>query len=407
MDFKFSDDQEEIRRSVNKLMERFPPEYWREKDETQEYPNEFLDELGSGGWTGILIPEEYGGSGLGLFELALVVEGTSSAGAGAIPGFIFTNMVFGTTCLIKYGTEPQKREYLTKMAEGNLMASLAMTEPDAGSNTFDISTFAKREGDSYAINGQKIFISFIDKAGAAIIVARTAAKDSGNKKTECLSLFITDLPNQSVTISNIDKLGMRCTKTNSVFFDDLLLQSNSLIGKEGNGWYQLLDTLNPERIVVAAGAIGVTDLVLNLASQYANERIVFGRPIGMNQGIQFPLARLKAEMEAAKLLTYKAALLYDQGLPCGAEAEMAKFLAAEVAAKATDQAMQTFGGYGYAKEYHIERYWRDARLYRLGPISQEMSLLSWTESCGSSHPRSPFAGGPCPIPAAVPKSCHI
>ena len=376
MDFALTEIQQDIRKSIQKLCKSFPREYWREKDALQEFPYEFWKELAQAGWLGIAVPEKYGGSGLGMTEMAVMIQELAACGSGSVSAFLLIlTPVFGGITINKYGTQEQKEKYLAMMVSGEAEFALALTEPDAGSNSFDIKTFAKKEENIFFINGQKAFISGVDRASSVIVAARTTQKEKVSKSTHGISLFIIDLDKaDGVEFKPIDKCGINLSKTSMLYLDDVEVSIKDLIGELDGGWPVLVDTLNAERIVAAAGCIGAGELAMKMACQYATEREVFDRPIGSNQGIQFPLAALKAELEAVTMLMYKATWLYDQDMPCAIEADMSKYLAGDIAWRIADQAMQTFGGYGYAKEYDIERLWRDLRLFRIGPVSQEMSL---------------------------------
>lgn len=375
MDFLPDDRQEMVRRGVRDLARKFDLDYWREQDAGHRFPQEFWRALAEGGWLGIVIPPEYGGSGLGVLELTVAIEEVAASGAGAASGFLFIlNSVFGAVTIVKHGSEEQKRRYLPGLANGTLEFCMALTEPGAGTNTPRLTTTARRDGDEWIVNGQKVFASGADRAGGMLLIARTAAPEGAAGRTGGLSLFLVDPRSPGIEIRPIDKLGVRVSSTNFVYFDNVRVPASGLVGQEGRGWRILLDTLNPERIATTATCVGTGELVLRLAVEYARERKVFGAPIGTHQGLAFPLAEYKAQLELARLMNYKAAWAFDRGLPCGAETNMAKYVAADAAYRAADQAMQVHGGYGYTTEYHIERYWRDVRLFRIAPVSQEMTL---------------------------------
>jgi acyl-CoA dehydrogenase len=308
-------------------------------------------------------------------ELALAIEEVAASGAGAAAGFLFIlNSDFGAVTIVKHGNEEQKRRYLPGLAAGTLEFCMALTEPGAGTNTSRITTTARRDGDGYVVTGQKVFISGADRAGGMLLIARTSPAPEGSTRTQGISLFLLDPRSPGIEIRPIDKLGIHMSSTNFVYFDNVRVPASGLVGEEGRGWRMLLDTLNPERIATTATCVGTGHLVLRLAAEYARERKVFGAPIGTHQGLTFPLAECKAQLELARLMNYKAAWAFDRGLSCGDETNMAKYVAAEAAFRAADQAMQVHGGYGYTTEYHIERYWRDVRLFRTAPVSQEMTL---------------------------------
>jgi acyl-CoA dehydrogenase len=374
MDFQLNEEHEEIRQQVRALCSRFPDEYWRERDETGEFPWDFYQAIADGGWLGVTIPPEYGGSGLGITEAAIVMQTVAECGGGTQACSAIHLGIFGLEPLIKYGTEEARKKYLPPILSGELHVSFAVTEPDAGTNTTQISTFAKREGDGYVVNGQKVFITKARESKKMLLLTRTTAYEESPKKTLGMSLFFADIDPQAVEINELHKCGRKAVDTNTLFIDNLHVAREDLIGEEGRGFYYILDGINPERILVAAECIGMGKRAIQKSVQYAKERIVFGRPIGMNQGIQFPLAESFAKLETADLMVQKAAWLYDHDQPCGKEANIAKYMAAEAACEATDRSMQAHGGYGYIKEYDVERYWREARLFRIAPISQEMVL---------------------------------
>ena len=374
MDFQLTDEQEEIRKQVRALCSRFPDEYWRERDESGEFPWEFYQSIADGGWLGITIPREYGGAGLGITEAALVMQTVAESGGGTQACSAIHLGIFGLEPLIKYGTQAAKDKYLAPILSGDIHVSFAVTEPDAGTNTTQISTFATRSGDGYLINGQKVFITKAQESKKMLLLTRTTPFDQVEKKTLGMSLFFADIDPEAVEIQELHKLGRKAVDTNMLFIDNLYVAKEDLIGEEGRGFYYILDGINPERILIAAECVGMGKRAVEKAVQYAKEREVFGRPIGKNQGIQFPLAESFAKLETAELMVQKAASLYDQGQPCGKEANISKYMAAEAACEAADRAIQTHGGYGYIKEYDVERYWREARLFRIAPISQEMVL---------------------------------
>ena len=374
MDFRFTEEQEEIQRQVRTLCSRFPDEYWRERDESGEFPWDFYQAFADGGWLGITIPKEYGGSGLGITEAAILMQTVAESGGGTQACSSIHLGIFGLEPLIKYGTEEAKRTYLPKVLSGEIHVSFAVTEPDAGTNTTQIKTFATRTGDGYVINGRKVFITKAQVSKKMLLLTRTTPYEQVSKKTLGMSLFFADIDPQAVEVRELHKCGRKAVDTNMLFIDNLYVPKEDLIGEEGRGFYYILDGINPERILVAAECVGMGKRAIEKAVHYAKEMIVFGRPIGMNQGIQFPLADSCAKLETAELMVYKAATLYDQGLPCGKESNIAKYIGSEAAFEATDRAMQAHGGYGYIKDYDVERYWREARLFRIAPISQEMVL---------------------------------
>ena len=374
MDFELTTEQKMIVETAADIARDFGPEYWREKDKKHEFPEDFWKSLGEAGFTGIVIPESHGGGGMGMSEMILAMETFVSEGCGlAGEWFLCLSSVFGGLSIAKHGTEVQKQKYLPKIAKG-LEFCLALTEPDAGTNTLNISTTAVQDEDSFVVNGQKMFISGADRAKGMLLVTRTMPLEKATKRTLGLTLFIVDLPNPAVEIIPIEKHGINYSKTFEVYISDLRVPAENLLGEVDKGWYSVLDTLNPERMSFSAAACGLGLLAIKKAVDYAKERKVFDAPIGAYQGVQFPLAEAKAKIEAARLLNYKAALLFDKGMDCGAEANMAKVAAVEAGTSAVYHAMQTFGGYGYAIEYDVERWWREVNLIRLAPVTHQMAL---------------------------------
>ncbi len=374
MDFLFTDEQTEIRRQVRALCSRFPDEYWRARDESGEFATDFYRAIAAAGWLGITIPHEYGGSGLGITEAALVMQTVAESGGASQACSSIHLGIFGLEPLIKFGTAEAKQEYLPRILRGDLHVSFAVTEPDAGTDTTRIKCFATRTDGGYVINGQKAFITKARESKKMLILTRTTPREAVKKKTDGMSLFFADIDPAHVEVREIHKAGRKSVDTNMLFIADLYVPDADLIGEAGRGFYYLLDGINPERILVAAEAVGIGRRAIERAVEYAKERVVFDRPIGKNQGIQFPLADSTAKLETAELMVYKAAWLYDRGEHCGKEANIAKYMAAEAACEAADRAVQVHGGYGYATDYDVERYWREARIFRLAPISQEMIL---------------------------------
>lgn len=374
MDFEFTEQQKMIQTEVRKLANKFDLEYWRDKDEREEWPHDFFNEFARNDWLGICFPSELGGSGLGVTEACILLEEVMASGAGTTGATPLHSSMFTAMPLVHHGTEEQKKKYIPSVARGELKLALSVTEPNVGTDTTRIQTRAVRDGDDYILNGHKVWCSNAQNAQKMLIVVRTTPYEQVAKKTKGMSLFFADIDRSAVTVKAIPKLGRHAVDSNELFIEDLRVPASDLIGQEGEGFKYLITALNPERILVAAEAVGIGRSCLDLAVKYAKERIVFGRPIGQNQGIQFPLADSYSKLEVAKLMVYKAAWLFDQGLPCGKEANMAKLRAGEAAFEAADRALQVHGGFGYAREYHIERLWREVRLYKLAPISQEMVL---------------------------------
>ena len=378
MDFNYSKEQKMIADSARDIAKKFGPEYWYEKEENQSFPIEFYEALAKAEILGLGIPEEYGGAGMGLTEMVIAMDELCAAGGGVAPALIILiGTTFGAVSILKHGTEEQKKKYLPLITSGKMRTALGLTEPDAGTNTLDITTFATPDGNDYVINGNKIFITGVADAGVIILVTRTTSRQDSAKPSQGLSLFIVDLPNDAIKASSIPKHGINYIKTYDLGIDNLRVPKEALLGEVGKGWYHVLDTLNPERIICAIGAVAGGRLAITTASKYANERVVFGKPIGTNQGVQFPLAEAYAKLECAKLAILKAAVLYDNNENAklvGDISNIAKFAGVEAGIEATYHAMQAFGGSGYAKEYHVERWFREVQLMRLAPITQQMTL---------------------------------
>ena len=369
MDFTLADDVDAIRGAVRALCSGFPGEYWRGL-EPDRYPEEFVRELTRQGWLAALIPEDYGGSGLSLGEASVILEEISASGGN--PGACHAQMyVMGT--LLRHGSDAQKRKHLPTIASGELrLQAFAVTEPNAGSDTTRIATFARRTDDGYVVDGQKIWTSRAEHSDLMVLLARTTPLAEIEKKTDGLSVFLVDMRDRGSELTIRPIKTMMNHATTEVFFHGLKLPADALIGEEGKGFRYILDGMNAERILIAAECIGDGRFFLERATAYATERKVFGRPIGSNQGIQFPLARAHMAVQAADLMRWKAAWLYDSGRPSGAEANMAKFLASEASWQAANAAMDTHGGFGFAQEYDIERKFRETRLYQVAPISNNL-----------------------------------
>ena len=378
MDFSLTDEQKMIADAARDIAKDFPPEYWREKDEKGEFAEEFWKAISDAGFTGIVIPEEYGGAGMGMTELLIAMEelAANGCGMGGVWYLVLTE-VFGALSIVRHGTEEQKEKYLPEIAKGRLEFAMALTEPDAGTNTLNIKTRAVKDGDEWVINGNKIFISGADRARGMLIIARTTPREEAEKKTHGISLFLADLPNRAIKVNPIPKHGINYSKTCEVSFNNLRLPENALMPPQDKGWYMILDTLNPERMSFTAAAIGISRLAISKAVEYSKQRRVFDEPIGSYQGLQFPLAESYATLECAKLMNFKAAKLFDERAnykEVGDAANMAKVVAVEAGIKAVYWAMQTFGGYGYTREYDVERWWREINLIRLAPVTQQMAL---------------------------------
>lgn len=376
MDFTLSDEQKMIVDSARKLGERFGLDYWREHDRRKDFPREFWSAVCEAGIGGITLPERYGGSGLGMLEMALAIEELAKGGGGSTIGQLFMlNPIFGGVAISKYGPEAMREECLPPLISGELICCMALTEPDAGTNTLAITSFARRDGEGWRLNGRKHWITGAMSSQRMLVVCRTRKLEEVQRKTDGISLFLIDTARAGVSLGRIDKLGTNTLDSSTVFFDDVRLEPADLIGTLDGGWPQLLDVLNTERIVTTAGLCGTAELAIRLAVDFANERRVFGKtPISAYQAIQFPLAQAYAEIGCARLMNYRAATLCDAGQTYGAESNLAKLVASQACDKATIQAMQTLGGMGYACEYHLERLWRDQRLFRFAPVSEEMIL---------------------------------
>jgi acyl-CoA dehydrogenase len=387
VDFALTDDQAAIRSAVADLARRFDDDYWLDKDAAHEFPTEFYDAIAAGGWLGITIPVQYGGHGLGITEASLVLEEVARSGGGMNAASSIHMSIFGMHPVVVHGSEELKQATLPRIATGDLHVCFGVTEPGAGLDTSRITTFARREGDEYVVNGRKVWISKAMESEKILLLTRTTPRSEVNRPTDGMTLFLTDLDRDHVEIRPIRKMGRNAVTSNELFIDDLRVPVTDRVGEEGQGFRYLLDGLNPERMLIAAEALGIGRAALDKAVRYGNQRVVFDRPIGMNQGIQFPLADALARLDAAELMLRKATWLYDQGRPCGREANTAKYLCAEAGFLAADRALQVHGGMGYAEEYHVARYFREARLMRIAPVSQEM-VLNYLGSHVLGLPRS-------------------
>ncbi|MBM4442541.1 MAG: acyl-CoA/acyl-ACP dehydrogenase [Candidatus Rokubacteria bacterium] len=373
MDFSLTEQQELIRKEVGALARTFSLDYWLEKDDKHEYPWEFVKAFAAGGWLGMIVPEEYGGSGLGVTEAALMLGEICATGAGTSGASPIHFYMFPPMPVIKHGSADLKRRYLPKIPTGEIVMSFGVTEPNAGTDTSRIQTVAERTGDTFVVNGRKVWNTNAQNATHMLLLARTAPRDPA-KPFRGLTLFFTPFDRSKITVREIAKLGRAAVDSNEIFIDGLEVPASDVVGEVGQGFYHLLDSLNPERVLTAIEAVGIGRAALERATQYAKERVVFDRPIGQNQAIAHPLAMAWAKLETAELMCLKAAWLFDNGKPCGAEANTAKLMAAEAGYEACDVAVQTHGGYGYAKEFYVERLWREVRLYKIAPVSQQMVL---------------------------------
>ncbi len=373
MDFALSPEQQQLQRAIERVCAPFDADYWLGKDRDGGFPDDFHRALADAGWLGIAMPEAYGGAGLRIADAALMMHTIAASGAGLSGASAVHMNIFGLHPVVVFGRDEQKTRWLPPLIAGRDRACFAVTEPNTGLNTLKLKTRAVRDGDHYRVSGQKVWISTAQVANKVLLLARTTPVEHSSG-TGGLSLFYTDLDRSAIEVREIDKMGRKAVDSNQMFIDDLRVPVDDRIGEEGKGFSYILHGLNPERILIAAEAVGLGRAALQRAASYAKERIVFERPIGQNQAIQHPLARSWIELEAAHLLVHKAAWLYDQGQPCGPEANSAKYLAAEACWGACENAILTHGGMGYAKEYHVERYLREAWIPRLAPVSPQLIL---------------------------------
>lgn len=379
MDFEFSEDQRAIREAVSRTCARFGDDYWLKLDREGGFPHDFHAAIAADGWLGIAMPEQYGGSGLGIIEAALMMETIAASGAGFSGASAVHMNIFGLHPVVVYASDEQKARWLPPLIQGRDKACFGVTEPGAGLNTTRLTTKAVRDGDDYLISGQKVWISTAQVANKILLLARTTPLEETKNPIDGLTLFYADIDRGTFEAREIDKMGRKAVDSNQVFIDGMRVPAADRIGEEGKGFRYILDGLNPERILVAAEAAGLGRAALNRAARYAGERIVFDRPIGQNQAIQHPLAQRWVELEAAALLTWRAASLYDAGKPCGAEANAAKYFAGEAGFRACETAVLTHGGMGYAKEFHVERYFREAMIPRIAPVSSQLILCHIAE----------------------------
>lgn len=377
MDFSLSAEQQSLMDAVDQTISDFDDDYWSGLDRSGEFPEAFFQAMARGGWLGMVMPESFGGSGLGVTEAALMMLQVAGKGGMAAASSIHMN-IFGPRSLVAHGTQEQQRRWLPSIIAGETKMCFAVTEPNSGLDTTRLQTTATLKGDRYIVNGHKVWISTAQVAHKIMLIARTAARDDANP-TAGLSLFFTDLDRSKIEVRGIDKMGRTAVDTNQLFIDDLEIPVDDLVGEEGMGFRYLLNSLNPERVLLASEAIGIGFDALRRATQYAKDRVVFDRPIGMNQSIQHPLASGWARLHAARLMTLNAATLYDNGKPCGVEANAAKYLAAEAGLDVCRQAMATLGGMGYSREYQIERLYREIMIPYLAPVSQQLVLCYLAE----------------------------
>src|SRR5919106_6406815 len=373
MDFELTPDQEAIRDAVAKVCAGFDLDYWLRRDREGGFPLDFHAALARDGWLGIAMPQDYGGAGLGITEAAVMMQTIAASGAGMSGASAVHMNIFSLNPVVVFGTEEQKQRWLPPLIRGEERACFGVTEPDTGLNTTRLKTQAVRDGDGYVVSGRKIWTSTAQVANKILLLARTAPLDKA-KPTRGLTLFYTELDRKAVEVREIEKMGRKAVDSNLLFIDGLRVPEKDRVGEEGRGFEYILHGFNPERILVAAEAVGLGRAALERAAEYARTRIVFDRPIGQNQAIQHPLAKAWMELEAANLMVFKAAALYDAGKPCGLEANAAKYLAGEACFRACEAAVMAHGGMGYAKEYHVERYLREALIPRIAPVSPELIL---------------------------------
>jgi acyl-CoA dehydrogenase len=374
LDISLSEDQRAIHDSVSKICARFGDDYWTECDQTPRFPDEFHKAMAEAGWLGITMPEELGGAGLGVTEAAIMMHAVTSGGGGFSAASTIHINLFGPHAIVVHGTAEQKARWLTPLIKGEQKACFGVTEPNAGLDTTSIETFARRTNDGYIVKGRKIWTTTAQEADKILILARTVPKAECKRPTDGMTLFYTDLDRTKVEVRRIAKMGRNAVDSNTVFIDDLFVPDEDRVGEEGRGFRYLLDSLNPERILVGIEAVGLGRDALRRASAYARDRNVFGRPIGQNQGIQHPLAESWAALESAYWMCLRAAWLYDNKQPCGAEANAAKFLGARAAFDAATRAVMTHGGMGYAREYQVERLFRESVVTRIAPVSEQLIL---------------------------------
>lgn len=374
MNFAVTEEQKSIREAIEKICHRFDDQYWFDRDHDGEFPEGFYRALADDGWLGICIGEQYGGAGLGVTEAAIMMQTIAQSGGGMSAASSVHINLFGLNPVAVFGNEEQRQRMLPPVARGQVKSCFGVTEPNTGLNTTQLKTRAERKGDRYVVNGQKVWISTAQEADKILLLARTTPLEEVKKSTHGLSLFYTDFDRKSITTHKIEKMGRKCVDSNELFFEDFEIPVENLIGEEGRGFEYILHGMNPERVLIAAEAVGIGRLALSRAVAYAKERVVFNRPIGKNQSIQHPLAVNWMELEAANLLVMQAAWQYDNDIPCGAVANAAKYLAGEAGFNACQQAVMTHGGFGYAKEYHVERYLREVLIPRIAPISPQLVM---------------------------------
>lgn len=364
---------EDVRQASRELARKFDDNYWAEKDKNKEYPWEFVNAFAEAGWMGVMVPEKYGGLGLNLQAASVMLSEVAASGAGTAGASAIHFYIFPPGPILRHGSEEMRQKYMPQLAAGKLLMAFAVTEPNAGVDTSRITTKAEKTENGWVINGHKIWITNAKNADRVLIVARTSPRDP-EKPFDGVTLFFSDFDRDKITVHEIDKMGRAAVDSNELFIDNLEVSDDDVVGEVGKGFTYLLDGLNPERVVVGLEQVGLGRAALDVATRYANERVIFDRPIGKNQAIAHPLADSWIRLHAAELVGMEAARLYDEGQSCGPEANAAKFLGSEAGFEACDRALQTLGGYSYAKEYHVERYWRESRLLKIAPVSQGMVL---------------------------------
>ncbi|MBI1376607.1 MAG: acyl-CoA dehydrogenase [Frankiales bacterium] len=387
MDFSVDPLHEEIRQAVRQMCSTFDDEYWMKHDESKEFPWDFYNAVAEGGWLGLTIPEAYGGGGLGVQEVCIVEQEIAASGAGMGGCSAVHIGMFGFESMIRYGSEAMKARHLPRVVTGELHVSFAVTEPDAGTDTTAITTFATKVDGGYVISGKKVWITKAQEAERMFLLARTTPRDQVAKRTDGLTVFFAPMDRDHVEVRPIPKMGRNAVDTNELFIDELFVADEDVIGEVDKGFKVILVGLNAERVIAANAAIGIGRAAVRLATDYANQRVVFGRPIGQNQAIAHQIALAKIRLDAAEAVCQKCAWMVDHDVPCGTEANEAKYLASEAGFNAADMAINVLGGYGYAKEYHAERYFRESRLNRIAPISQEM-VLNYVSEHALGLPRS-------------------
>ncbi|MFB6165877.1 MAG: acyl-CoA dehydrogenase family protein [Haloarculaceae archaeon] len=383
MDFRDTQERSMIRSTAESIASEYGPAYWREKEENEAFAQGFWDELAEAGFQGLLVPEAYDGADMGMQEMGLAMETLCAEGCG-MAGTWYLVLTGGMAAvgIRENGTEEQKERYLPDIAAGERNFSIGITEPEAGTNTLNVATRAEKDGDEYVLNGQKAWITFSDRADNIILVTRTTPREEVERGTDGISLFVVDMDDPGISVSPIAKHGINYSKSCEVFVEDVRVPAENLLGEEDEGWWALVDMLNPERIGFSAAATGIGRLAADTAIQYANDREVFDAPIGTHQAVSFPITKAYARMETAALMREKAAWLYDQGEECGYETNVAKATAVDAGIEAVKQSMQAFGGWGYAKEYDVERWWREVNLTRLAPVSQQMAYNHISQQLG-------------------------